>query len=140
MKPFYFTKENWNLKGNFQELKDGTYVATEPKSIRSVQQNRMYWGWFLKHIVIFHEEKGDVYTVEQMHDAFKKTLLKKRIYNQVWNKRKWVTEIGSTSDLNTKQFKEYMEKINKMYMDAHGWSVPECPNEEELLYWEKMIV
>lgn len=140
MKPFYFTKEDWKLKGNFQELKDGTYVATQPKSIRSVQQNRMYWGWFLKHLVLFHEEKWEVYTLEQLHDAFKKTLLKKRIYNQVWNKRKWVTEVGSTSNLNTKQFKDYMEKINKMYMDAHGWQVPECPNEDELLYWEKMIV
>lgn len=140
MKPFYFTKENWKLKWNFQDLKDWLYVVTQPKSIRSVQQNRLYWWWFLKHLVKFHEDKWDIYTSDQLHWVFKTMLLKKRKYNEVWNKRKWITEVWSTSDLNTKQFTEYMDKINKIYIDAHWFSVPECPNEEELLYWEKMIV
>jgi len=140
MKPFYFTKENWKIKWNFWELPDWIYKAEKPKSNRSLQQNRLYWGWFLKHLVKFHEEKGDIYTLEQLHEAFKVSLLKKRIYNKVWNKRKWISDIWSTAELTTKQFKDYMEKINKMYMDAEGWQVPECPNEDELLYRESLIV
>lgn len=56
MKPFYFTKENGKVKGLWSELKDGTYKAVKPKYTRSPELNRLYWGWFLKHLVLFHEE------------------------------------------------------------------------------------
>lgn len=94
----------------------------------------------MKHLVKFEEELGNVYTVDQMHEAFKSMLLKERVYNEVGNKRRWITRIGSTSKLTKKQFKDYLDKINKMYLDTHGYQVPEPVNEDELLYWESLMI
>lgn len=75
----------------------------KPKKIRSNQQNRYYWGGVLGTVSL---ETG--HTTEDLHEIFKRKFLPKRFI--VWNGKE-VAMVGTTTELTTKEFNEYIERI-----------------------------
>lgn len=110
MKTIFFEKINWKIK-NFsnQKLPDGRYKITEVKNFRSLEQNKLYWA-ILTYISEVYKEKWFIYTTEFLHEKFKKAFLpRKRIYSDF--SKKYILCLSSTTELNTKQFKNYIENI-----------------------------
>jgi len=73
------------------------------KHDRSLDQNRLYWKW-LKEIVDFTGE----YSPDYMNEYFKDEFLGKEVMRF---KQKVVEKQISTTDLNTKDMGEYLDKI-----------------------------
>ena len=139
MKPIKIKIQDWKIFGNIRELPNWEYMISQCKKVRTNQQNKLYWGWFLPHLVQFHQSLWEVCTTQDLHNHFKKILLKKRVYSEYANKRRYVVVTGSTSWMTTKSFKAYMEKINSMYIDIHWYSVPECQDESLLQRVEENV-
>lgn len=85
---------------------------------RSEQQNKYYWGVIVKSI---QEETG--HTAEEVHEAMKAEFLKK-------HHDKLPDSVGTTTELNTIEFEEYLEKIRRWSSVFLNISIPE-PNEME---------
>ena len=87
MKTIFFEKINWKIK-NFsnQKLPDWRYKIIEVKNNRTLEQNKLYYSWF-----------------------FASFLPKKKIKSDFSNK--YVFALTSTTELNTKQFTNYIENI-----------------------------
>lgn len=129
--------ENGQLKyKNLQKFND--YLKTLPPAIdleltlkkkrdqRSLEQNAWYWGVALKEIF---KETGN--EPEYMHEILKSEFLKAFYEFQ----GKVYTIVRSTADLNTKEFGEYMDKVQK-WASLKGIYIPD-PNEvdySELIY------
>lgn len=139
MKPFYFKITDWKLTWNFRELQDWNYKAEKVTQKANHNQFRLYRGWHLKHLVKFHEELGEVKTTEWLHKELWE-FRTQRIYNDVWNKKRWITKIISTSTFSKKQMSDYIKKIENYYIDNYWYAIPLPLNEQELLQWERMLV
>jgi len=135
----YFKKENWKIVWYFPQLKDGNYKITVAKQNRSLAQNRLYWGFFLKQIALFYKEQWNIISIEDLHEIFKKRLPKKRVYSD-YNDKEYIEQEPTTSDLKTNEFKQYMESINEELKDRYGRSVDLNVSEDDLLYWENYII
>ncbi|PZM86411.1 hypothetical protein DLH72_01015 [Candidatus Gracilibacteria bacterium] len=139
----FFEKINGKIK-NFsnQKLPDGRYKITEVKNFRSLEQNKLYWA-ILNFISENYKEKGFIYTTDFLHEKFKKAFLpRKRIYSDF--SKKYVLCLSSTTELNTKQFKNYIENIKiicefgklgqiKGLEDIEGFVIDE--KDEKFLAW-----
>lgn len=134
----FFKKENWKIVWFFPKLSDWNYEIIEVNNKRTIKQNSLYWSYFLKQLVLFHNELWEVKTLKWMHEEFKKKYLKVRVKSDF--SKKYIRKVGSTTDLKTKQFKQYMEKINNSYMEIHGWSVDLDITQSDLEYREKQFV
>lgn len=134
----FFKKENWKIVWFFPKLKDWIWEVKEVKMTRSIKQNALYWVYFLKQLVLFHNELWEVKTVESLHEELKKTFLKVRVKSDF--SKKWIWKVWTTTKLNTKQFKKYMEKINNYYMENFWFSVDLDISQNDLLYWESLFV
>ena len=146
---YYFEKKDGKFFWSFPKLPDWLYKITEAKKNRSLDQNRLYWGYILKFIVQQYKDFWYIHTTEQLHTIFKRAFIpKKREYSD-FNKRKFVQKLWSTADLNTKQFSDYIKMIQSIFefwhMDKLGlekidnFIIPDI-NEDELLYWESIII
>lgn len=101
-------------------------ILKKKRNQRSLEQNAWYWGVALKCIF---EETGN--EPKDMHEILKSEFLQS-LYEF---EGKVYTIIKSTADLNTKQFSEYMDKIQK-WASLRGIYIPD-PNEvdyDELIY------
>lgn len=130
---------------NIQNLKieNGPYSVTieEYKDNRSLSQNRLYWlwikelcneyGWDRKDIILHMKEhfliplllEFDKETRETA-SALKELRLHKRLKDQYEILRKVFIRESSTTKLNTKQFKEYLDRIDKWALSEHGCRLP----------------
>jgi hypothetical protein len=72
---------------------------------RSGNQNKYYWGVVIKTL---SDETG--FTPEEMHEVLKRKFLK---YNKVLPNGEQVGITMSTTDLDTKEFEEYMEEVRR---------------------------
>jgi len=149
MKKYYFEVKNGKILGFFPKLKDWQYEIRERKRIRSLEQNRLYWGYIIKFIVLKYEEVWEIYTKDYIHDKLKKALLwKERVYSDF--SKKYILKSKSTTNLNTKQFKEYIDRIKIL---CEFWKLDQIPwlsklepfvipdiTEEELLEWIDKVV
>lgn len=117
---------------------DWNYNLTEIKPIRTLPQNALYWGVFLPQIVEKYREMWIDWTCEDWHDVWKDKFLSRRRKDLLTNRRK--KKEWSTTELNTKQFKDYMERISQYLISTIQWS-PRIDNitEDDLLYWESII-
>ena len=88
---------------------------------RSVSQNRLYW----LYLKIIESETGNF--KDDMHDFFKSKFLKSEI--NIYFGENFVKS-GSTKELNTKEFTEYLDKI-KLYVSEYV-ELPD-PNELNLI-------
>ena len=75
-----------------------------PRIIRSLPQNRLYW---LKVACIADETGADK---EQIHDELKKMYLPRKSVRTMY--RNFIEVPLSTTELSTKQFTDYLEKID----------------------------
>lgn len=89
--------------------------VTEKEKPRTVQQNALYWKWV--------EAIGNYvgYSRRQLHHMFKKHFLGM----DRWQGRngEWYEEPKSTTELNTKEFTEYLGKV-EIYANQAGVMLP----------------
>lgn len=117
---------------------DGYYNLTEIKPLRSLWQNALYWSVFLSQVMVIYRGKGIEWTRDDWHDVFKDKYLPTRYKNPLTKRRR--KKDGTTTKLNTKQFKDYMQAISNYMIDT----VETCPKidnitEADLIYWESII-
>ena len=149
MKKYYFEIKNEKILGFFPTLEDWKYKITEVKRVRSLDQNRLYWGYIVKYIVLKYKEIWILHTKDFIHNKFKKTFIKRdRIYSDY--SKKYILKTGTTTNLNTKQFTEFIDKIKifcehwvlweiKGLENLEPFIIPDI-NEDELLDWIDKIV
>lgn len=94
-------------------------VLREHKSQRSNPQNAAYWGIAVE---ILADHLG--YSKEETHDALRLKFLS-RI-----DEKTGLTVTRSTTSLNTKEFSEYYDKIQRWAMEFLNCYIP-SPNEAE---------
>lgn len=124
----YITVQDWSIRASpsikdiIQWLWEWNYVLSidKEKKIRSPLQNRYYWGVFLPHLT----ETG--YTVEELHELFKKMFLSKQKRLSKFGRR-GIQVTRSTTELSTVEFEEYIDKIRAFALD-YGYVMP-YPNE-----------
>ena len=149
MKKYYFEIKNGKILGFFPTLQDWKYKITEVKKIRSPEQNRLYWGYIIKFIVLQYKEVWILHTKDFIHDKFKKAFLdRERVYSDF--SKKYIFRSWSTTTLTIKKFTEFIEKIKifcehwvlweiKWLESLDPFVIPDI-NEEELLDWIDKIV
>jgi hypothetical protein len=105
-------------------LKGGVLVTIKKeKSQRSLEQNRYYWGVVIK---LLCEEIG--LNEDELHEVLKYKFLKEHAENKVLGE---VDFVKSTTDLNTKEMEEYLEKIRVWATEFLNMNIP-LPNEVEI--------
>lgn len=96
---------------------------------RTNQQNRYLW-WVVYKII--SDELW--YNENEVHDLFKAKYLRVDKYIEKDWKKINIPRIRSTTDLNTKEFKEYIDKIRD-FVSINLWIyVPEANEYEEFKY------
>ena len=85
--------------------KDSNVIVAiqRPQSQRTISQNSYYW----QLLKILGDEIGE--HPEKLHNDIKEEFLSEHIHSNLFNKDKKI--IKSTTELNTKEFSEYIEKI-----------------------------
>lgn len=105
-----FEVRNGKVLWFFPKLEDWLYEIRERKQIRSPEQNRLYWGYIIKYIVLQYNEAWYIYTKDHIHEIFKICFLPRhRIYS--WFSKKYILLAWSTTNLNTKQFSDFIKNI-----------------------------
>lgn len=89
---------------------------------RSNDQNSYYHGVVIK---LLSEHTG--YDEDDMHEILKSLFLSDR-ERLMWDKRKKVTRVKSTSTLTTVEFEQYLDKVRKWAAAELGVYIP-LPNE-----------
>lgn len=122
------------LRHFFNDLPDGKFLITA-KNIRkrSLPQNAYYWACVVPMVKDGLRDIGysEVKTDEDAHEIMKHLFLKKRIVNQVNDD---VIEIaGSTADLQTVEFNNYLEEIWQWASIYLNIVIPE-PNKQSKLF------
>lgn len=97
-------------------LRNGEYTVkivrkTQP---RTVSQNSLMWMWYK----CMEDSTGQ--SKEDFHDYYKAKFLQR----QVTIGNRWVTVVGSTTDLNTLQMTNYLEKVKADAATEFGISLP----------------
>lgn len=97
-------------------LRNGEYTVkivrkTQP---RTISQNSLMWMWYKCMEEATGQPKGD------FHDYYKAKFLTR----QVVIGNRWVTVVGSTTDLNTLQMTNYLEKVKADAATEFGISLP----------------
>lgn len=106
---------------NMLDLKKARYSVsiTKIREIRTFDQNRLYWLW----IACICQETGN--DKDDMHEYFKKYFLGYSDKEMFGNT---IRKVRSTSDLDTKQFTDYLEKIKTWASRELGIILPD-PND-----------
>lgn len=81
---------------------------------RTIPQNSLMWMWYKCMEDVTGQSKDD------FHDYYKAKFLKR----QIAVKGRWVTVIGSTTDLNTLQMTNYLEKVKADAATEFGIDLP----------------
>jgi hypothetical protein len=90
-------------EGKFADVKEG-------KERRSIPQNDLYWFW----LTFLENESETGYTKDEFHEFFKYEYLGEYYETLLINGNTWgYYKFPSTTDLNTKQFSEYMDKVER---------------------------
>ena len=97
-------------------LRNGEYTVkivrkTQP---RTVSQNSLMWMWYK----CMEESTGQ--PKEDFHDYYKAKFLTR----QVVIGNRWVSVVGSTTDLNTLQMTNYLEKVKADAATEFGITLP----------------
>lgn len=101
-------------------------TVTRLYATRSQKQNRWYWG---VAVSLLSEHTG--YGPKEMHDILKAKFLPKHLAVTNGNGRIVDSFVigGSTRDLNTVEFKDYSERIQRWAADDLGVVIPD-PDQE----------
>lgn len=149
MKIWYFEITKGKILWFFPTLTDWKYKIVEMKRIRSLEQNRLYWWYIIKYIVLMYKEIWIIHTKDFVHEKFKMAFLHRdRIYSDF--SKKYILKYWSTTTLKIKQFTEFINHIKIICEFWKLWEIrglewlepfiiPDI-NEEELLNWIDKIV
>jgi hypothetical protein len=100
-----------DLRAIFDALQDGVYqIKVSPRRVRSLPQNKYYWGVVvdLVHQGLVDAGFNEVKTPEDAHEVMKNQFLHQ----------------GSTVDLTTTQFNEYLDQVAQWAAEYLGISIP----------------
>lgn len=91
---------------------------------RSLQQNAYYWGCVLKVVQqAINESWGESMSAHEVHEFLKGRFLRKSIVNK--NTGEIVGDMaGSSSDLDTKQFTDFIENVRNFAASMFDIIVP----------------
>ncbi len=124
-----FIWKNKELIDNIKSFGDCNFILTVEvqHDKRSSPQNRYYWGVVIPAFCQGASEMtGDIWSKESAHSTLKNRFLFSEIVNE--NTGEILTVIGSTSDLTTVQFNEYIDRCRDFIQEWFGCYVP-APNE-----------
>ena len=102
----------FDIRNYISKLKD-KHIKIEisvKRKLRSNNQNKLYWAWLgliSKEANIL--EGSDLYTADDFHYSFRSMFLK--------NRGNLINCVESTTNLNTKEFTEYLNNIQKWVWD-----------------------
>ena len=112
------TKDNLaKIQLDTNELRPGEIIAVRWGEKRSRRQNNLYWrylNWCINEGGL--KDQGH-FCAEALHIDLKAHFLSEKIFDEGTFK---TVEIGSTTDLSTKEFKEYLEKVDNFLCDFFG--------------------
>lgn len=114
------------VKQFFSDLPDGSYsVRFTPRKIRSLPQNAYYHAIMVPMVKEGLRGAGydEVKTNNDAHEVLKVLFLKREIVNKETGQL--ITTIpGSSADLSTVEFKDYMERIAQWAAEFLGVYIP----------------
>lgn len=90
---------------------------------RSDPQNRYYWGVVVEMIRAGMKEMGDKVTPDQVHEFLKWRFLRTQKIDEATGEVLY-EYAGSTADLSTVEFSEYVEKCCQFAAEFLGVSIP----------------
>jgi hypothetical protein len=97
---------------------------------RTDAQNRWYWPAYVQPFAQYRRDQGEEFTDQQAHEFYKGEFLnvgETRIVSPVTGEEIVRKKTGSTKDLNTAQFSEYLEKCAKFLAEfCHIIVPPPC--------------
>ena len=98
------------------KLSNGVYTVriTRKTQPRTVPQNSLMWMWYK----CMEESTGQ--SKDDFHDYYKAKFLQR----QIAVKGRWVTVVGSTTDLNTLQMSQYLDKVKADAATEFGINLP----------------
>lgn len=116
--PIVYTSDFAKFCAWFNKFKEDTHVfitieKITKRKLRSVEQNKYYWGIVIK---ILSEEIG--YSKDEMHEALKRKFL---VYENVQG---LPTQL-STTQLSTIEFEAYLEQIRRWASMDMGIIIPD---------------
>jgi hypothetical protein len=98
--------------------------VTRYRPRRSDRQNRYMWPCMVQPFAQFLRDQGEEYTDQQAHELLKAKFLRKTV--EIKGER--LDVVGSTTELDTSQFNEYLDKVAAWLADMFDIIVPE-PSE-----------
>ena len=98
--------------------------VTRYRPRRSDRQNAYYWPCMVHPFGSFLRDQGEEYTDQQAHELLKAKFLRKTV--EIKGER--LDVVGSTTELDTSQFNEYLDKVAAWLADMFDIIVPE-PSE-----------
>ena len=110
----------------FQE-KDVIITVEKKKRKRSLNQNAFYWGCVVPICKEGLTEVGYRVTMDETHEYLKKQFLKKELVNE--NTAEILETTGSSSELTTSEFMDYLAEIQQWASEYLNTYVPD-PNEQ----------
>lgn len=88
---------------------------------RSLQSNKYYWAILNQLVEATSEHTG--YTKDELHQSFKEMFLNTEFTNVLTGESK--TRTKSTTELNSKDFSEYLEKVKLFCAEKFGIEILE---------------
>jgi hypothetical protein len=106
---------------SFVDEQEIEVIVRKARSKRTIKQNSYYWAAVLE---IISKETGN--SVNDLHDFFKAKFLQKQtnIFGKTY------TVVRSTTDLNTKEFTEYIRQIKVFAAGELDIFVPDADSAE----------
>ncbi len=108
-------RESWDVK------------VTKKRWRRSISQNNLYWLW----LTCIEQETGN--DRNELHEFFKAKFLG---FEEIKVLGYYVTRVISTTSKDTKQFKEYLDKIQMFASVELGIELPDPDNKNWSDFYE----
>lgn len=123
---------------NFDEMQDKRKLYDTLKSLhgkyeiafkkvrdnRSLSQNNYYWGVVLPYALEAVNNEGNEWNLDDLHDFFKSEFLKDFKVIIIDNLARQTKTVKSTSELNTKEFTDYIDRIVRWCAEQFGAEIP----------------
>lgn len=101
-----------------------TIDIKQARKLRSTAQNRLYWGCYVAALRNHLLKQGDVISDDLIHDIYKNKFLPARpIISHATGELIGMVG-GSTTDLSTVEFNEYLDRIQAYLAETFGIELP----------------
>lgn len=127
------------VKTAFNTLADGKYkVEINEFKERSNPQNRYYWKVIVPTVKdgLRHNGWDEIKSNYEAHEYLKHTFLRRVVYNEATNKK--IELPGTTTNLSTKEFNDFIEAVVKWGVEFLGLQIP-FPNEAMIAHWDNEV-